>query len=381
LRRLAAALALSLLAGCQAQQPGAVSVELPAAPSPEPLHAPARGPNPCAEPLRDVAQASQLLADRLVAIREPLQAVAYDGWTILGLARRANATLKLYADTIPGLEACPGSSSLAARLGEVATSARRQVEIVLAAGAAAQPAPRQAMVGLVELLPEVVEISEDARTLASRSAIRLSATTVPDGATEPLGKLAPLPTPRATPEIVTTAGIDRDFFGPRVHLSTYEVSGTSPAEISASLNASGPYSSWTDSRADGLTVASATYRFQLVVDEASGTCTLESTGAPTITMRYTVMLPRWTTPPDAEPATVEWWNEVVHRIATHEQQHVAIYREVQRELNDAFRRATCETVEDDLVAVWSEATREQCELDMKEYGDALGLSLADCVSR
>jgi predicted secreted Zn-dependent protease len=98
-------------------------------------------------------------------------------------------------------------------------------------------------------------------------------------------------------------------------------------------------------------------------------------------MRYTVTLPRWTPPPDAEPATVDWWNEVVRRIATHEQQHVAIYREVQRELNDAFRRATCETVESDLVAVWSEATRQQCELDMKEYGYAMGLSLEDCVAQ
>ena len=387
MRRFAAAPALALLlVGCQVQLRTNAPIEAAAAPSPStqrPLEAPfepAQAPSSCAEPLRDLAQASQLMADRLVAIREPLQAETYDGWAILGLARRANATLKLYAQSIPSLATCPGTTELATRLEDVATSARRQIGIVLDAGAAARPAPRQAMVGLVELLPEVVAISQDARTLAERFAIPLQAATVPAGATDPLGELAPLPTPGPTPTTATTAGIDPGFFGAGVRLDTYDVTGATPFEISASMNASGPYSEWTHSRVDGLTVAKATYRFEAFGNVATGGCELRSTGAPTIRIDYIVTLPRWTRPDGATSGTVAWWNDLVGRIAEHEKHHVGIYRTTERELNAAYQHATCATVEHDLVAVWNDTNRQQCEFDMKEYGYALDLSLADCVT-
>lgn len=347
--------------------------------SPEPL-SPVQTPKPCEEPLRQLANSSQLMADKLVSFREPLTAKSYDGWRILGLARGANATLQVYALSIPGLAACPDAAALAERLELVAASARRQIAIVLAAGVAARSGPRQAMVALFELLPEVIAISEEAKALADRSSIEIAVAIVPDGAVDPLGPLAPLPTPAATPKPPTTAGIKASFFGSGVTLETYRVSGSTPFQISQSMNERGPYSEWTDSRADGLTQAKAFYRFQTVTNTSTGSCRLSETDDPAILIRYTVTLPRWSAPSGASRATIEWWNELVLEIATHEKRHVTIYRSAQRELNATLDTATCDNFDRRLDAIWADTERRQCEFDMKEYGYALGLSLEECLA-
>jgi predicted secreted Zn-dependent protease len=387
-RRLGAAVsvvvAVSLVvAACQATvSPTGVpdAVVTGPSPSPAPVARPGQTANLCEQPLRELANASQLMADKLVSLREPLLASSYDGWRILGLARSANATLKLYALAIPGLDPCPEAAELAERLALVSSSARRQITIVLKEGTAAKPAPRQAMVGLFELLPEVVSISKDATALADRYSIQLTAATVPEGSMEPLGELAPLPKPEATPRDPTTAGIEAEFFGPGVTLETFRVSGTTPFEISMSMNENGPYSEWTQSRVDGLTEARVSYRFQLA-SGASGSCFINATANPPILIRYTVTLPRWTSPSSASAATVEWWNSLVLEIATHERVHISIYRDAQRDLNQALGSSNCDNAESRLSAVWNDANREQCEFDMKEYGYALGLSLEDCVTQ
>jgi predicted secreted Zn-dependent protease len=349
-------------------------------PAPSALTGPAPTSNACAAPLRAVAQASQLMADKLVSLRKPLLAGSYDGWQMLGLARGTNATLKLYANTIPELADCPQAGELGERLAEVATSARRQIAIVIRSGIAVAPAPRQAMVGLFELLPEVVAISEDATAIAEQVSVELAVATVPEGSMEPLGELAPLPEPDATPRPPRTAGIRAEFFGSGVTLETYRVTGTTPFEISASMNQSGPYSEWTQSRVDGLTTARVDYRFQLAGNGAGG-CVISATASPAIVITYTVTLPRWSEPSSASSATVEWWNSLVREIATHEKHHIVIYRDAQRDLNQALLQSTCENAEAKLLKVWSQANLEQCEFDMEEYGYAIGLTLEDCVAQ
>jgi len=239
-------------------------------------------------------------------------------------------------------------------------------------------APREAMVSLLELLADVVSISEDAEALAAREGFEVGVAAIPEGADEPLGPLAPLPTPTAAPEGPTGGTIRARFFGSGLTLETYAVSGATPNEISTSMNRRGPYSAWLDGRAAATTEARVGYRFTFGTT-SNGTCAISETGNPAILIRYTVTLPEWRSPAGVASSTVEWWNATVREIATHEKHHVDIYRDAQRDLNAALEKSTCANAETRLNAIWADVNREQCEFDMREYGYALGLSVEACL--
>jgi predicted secreted Zn-dependent protease len=331
--------------------------------------------------LRQLASSSQLMAEKLASLRAPLLEPSYDGWRMLGLARSTNATLGLYASSLPTLGSCAEATPLVERIEQLTRSARRHIGILLAAGAAVADGPREAMVALHGLLPEVLAISEQASALGDARGIQLATATVPEGAVEPLGPLTPLPRPTAPPgppEPGTALAIDAEFFGSGVTVDTYRVSGSTPFEISRSMNERGPYSEWVGGRADAVTAGRVSYRF--TATSLSGTCSLVPTASPAIIIRYTITLPRWSPADGTSRATIEWWSDLILEIATHEKRHVAIYRDAQRELNAVLASSTCGNVEARLEDVWTATNRRQCEFDMREYGSALGLSLEACLA-
>lgn len=341
-----------------------------------PIAGPASTLNPCAEPLRAVAGASQLMADKLATLREPLTARSYDGWAILGSARSANATLTLYAQTIPALRACPEAAAVVERMEALGRAAASHIAIVLAAGQAVAPGPRAAMVALFELLPDVVEISEAARKVAASLSVEVAVATLPEGASDPLGDLAPIPT--QSPEDVRT--IAAKFFGTGVTVKTFTIGGQTPSAIIQSMNERGPYSEWVGGRASATTQARPDYRFRLGSTTAGG-CTLVATGNPVVVIRYTVTLPKWSAPSGISRSTIDYWNDLIVEIASHERHHVEIYRAAAKELNAAYGSSTCANYLSNFKEVLADTDLEQCKFDMQEYGYALGLSLEDCVAR
>ena len=332
--------------------------------------------SPCAEPLRAVANASQLMADKLATLREPLTAKSYDGWVILGAARSANATLTLYAQTITALRTCPEAAAVVEGMEALGREASSHIAIVLAAGQAVLPGPRAAMVALFELLPDVVKVSEEAKKVADSLSVEVAVATLPEGASEPLGELAPIPT-RAPENIRTIAA---NFFGTGVTVKTFTVGGQTPGAIIRSMNEKGPYSEWVGGRASATTEARPDYRFTLG-STTSGACRLVSTGNPVVVIRYVVTLPKWSAPAGVSRSTIDYWNDLIVEIATHERHHVEIYRETADDLNAAYRSSTCDNYLANFKEVLADTALEQCKFDMQEYGYALGLSLEDCVAR
>jgi predicted secreted Zn-dependent protease len=193
---------------------------------------------------------------------------------------------------------------------------------------------------------------------------------------DPIGEptVDPSPTPVPPPEL---AGLGREFFGPDVTVTTYDVRGRTRLQIARSIEASGPRLAWLDGAAAAVTQTEASFNFDL--RESSSGCRIVTGNRPAIELDYSVVLPKWDPPANAPNATVEWWNDEFRDIAVHERTHVEIYRDGLDELNEVVESSTCENLEARLERAWAPINREQCEFDMREYGAALGLSIERCL--
>jgi predicted secreted Zn-dependent protease len=187
---------------------------------------------------------------------------------------------------------------------------------------------------------------------------------------------APAPTPKPP---TGTADIKSSYFGSGATVVTYRVSGGSITQIIASIRASGPWSEWAQARAEAVTRAVPKYRFTLVGSRSS--CRIVITTKPAITFVYTITLPRWSRPKGVDQATVRWWTDEIRRVAAHELHHVDLFRKGAARLSNAVANSTCANVTSRLAVIVKEITTQNCEFDLREYGTALGLSLAACVNR
>lgn len=189
---------------------------------------------------------------------------------------------------------------------------------------------------------------------------------------------APTPTPRppADPKIPT---IQASFFGSGAAVVSYTVKGATISQIVGSIRATGPWSDWIRARAEALTKAVPKYRFDLV--GTSATCRVDVTASPAVLFTFTITLPRWARPKSADSATVRWWAGELLRVATHERHHVEIYRDGAARMTDAVAHSTCAALPGRLGAIVKDIDTQQCEFDLKEYGAALGLSLASCLAQ
>jgi predicted secreted Zn-dependent protease len=181
------------------------------------------------------------------------------------------------------------------------------------------------------------------------------------------------------PTISGTSEVKASYFGPGVTVDTYQVTGSSITQIIASIRASGPWSDWVKARAEAVTRAVPKYRFSL--EGAGASCRIVIATRPAVTFVYTITLPRWSRPKDVDQATVRWWTTEIQRVAAHERHHVELFRTGATRLSSVVESSTCATVSSRLAAVARDIATQQCEFDLREYGTALGLSLASCVNQ
>jgi predicted secreted Zn-dependent protease len=189
---------------------------------------------------------------------------------------------------------------------------------------------------------------------------------------------APTPTPKPT-AAPTVPVIGGSFFGSGAKVVTYQVSGSSMAQIIASIKANGPWSDWLHARAEAVTRAVPPSRVTLA--QTAAQCRIVTTARPAVIFVYTITLPGWNRPKTADAATVRWWAGELLRVATHERHHVEIYRDGAARMTDAVARSTCGDVSGRLSAIVEDIDTQQCQFDIKEYGAALGLSLSSCLAR
>jgi len=184
------------------------------------------------------------------------------------------------------------------------------------------------------------------------------------------------PKPPSDPKVPT---IQASFFGTGTTLVSYKVGGATIDQIVNAIRANGPWSDWIHARAEALTKAVPKYRFDLV--QSSGSCRIDIRSNPAVAFTFTITLPKWSRPKTADAATVRWWAGELQRVAVHERHHVEIYRDGAARMTDAVAHSSCGTLPGKLAAIVKDVDTQQCEFDLKEYGAALGLSLASCLDR
>ena len=188
---------------------------------------------------------------------------------------------------------------------------------------------------------------------------------------------APTPTPKPT-AAAQMPGVASSFFGSGAKVQTYGVTGRTREQISASIEANGPWSDWLNGRAEALTKAVPKYRFTLA--QGAPQCRIVVTAKPAVIFSYTITLPGWTKPKNADPATVRWWSAELLRVATHERHHVEIYRDGATRMTAAIADSSCSNVSAHLSVIVHDIDVRQCQFDLDEYGAALGLSLSSCLA-
>ena len=184
------------------------------------------------------------------------------------------------------------------------------------------------------------------------------------------------PKPPAAPQVPSVAS---SFFGSGAKVVTYVVTGSTQAQITASIGTNGPWSNWLHGHAEALTRAVPKYRFTL--SQTAAQCRIVVTAKPAVVFTFTVTLPGWTRPRAADAATVRWWAAEVIRVATHERHHVEIYRDGAARMTAAVGNSTCANVSIHLSAIVRDIDVAQCQFDLDEYGAALGLSLSSCLGQ
>jgi predicted secreted Zn-dependent protease len=202
----------------------------------------------------------------------------------------------------------------------------------------------------------------------------------------------PVPAPEAAPgepappPLTRVAGvplIDAASFpvgsASSVTVSYYEITGSTPAALSDSIDANGPDSEWAGPDIAAHVQARLDYGFEFV--EGLDGCEVRTdAGAAPIWFTYEVMLPHWSGLPTAPQATVTWWAAELTAIARHERRHVEIYESYLPRLTDAVRDGSCATLGDEIESLMYDAQVDNCAFDLAEYGYAAGLTMSSCLA-
>ena len=191
--------------------------------------------------------------------------------------------------------------------------------------------------------------------------------------------LKPTPTPPSQP-MPTVPAIAASFFGSDVSIKTYTVTGNDESAITASIEASGPYSPWAQGNAEAMTMPTTSYHWQYKTDTA-GHCQIVDTATPAITVSFVIDLPYWQPTSAASSATILWWESELQRVATHEKHHVTDGKAAIAQANKVLAASTCANAVANLNQVFADWQRTDCQFDMDEYGKAAGLTLAACIAR
>ena len=140
---------------------------------------------------------TQRLADDLASLRPLATAVNFDSAKTVDAIRRVSATMTTFAGLDESLQACDLTGDLAKQVEALTASVEDAVTGSLSVSIKAAQAQRDAGVALFALLPQVLTVSENGQAIADDLALGLAVAHVPDGATNPIGSLAPLQDPDA----------------------------------------------------------------------------------------------------------------------------------------------------------------------------------------
>ena len=237
--------------------------------------------------------------------------------------------------------------------------------------------------GVAASVPRILGERTIARVPAAGSNCAASSSTYV--ATGSPTRFAPTATPTPTPRPTPTPSRAKDpiyggsFFGSNVRVNAYTVTGATPSAILASIRARGPWSEWLRSRGEAVTRIVIAYRFRLAYD-AIGSCHIAATANPIVKPSFTITLPKWTRPRGVSDFTVQWWTRELNEVAVHERTHVRIARDGVARMNKTIASSTCANVRSRIQRIAQDIQRQECEFDMREYGEALGLSLNACVA-
>ena len=378
--------AAMLLAGCSAVAPSVAPSASPSpfrTPAPSPAATAVSAAEPCAAAIRHVGSFVNQLGGLLGGLRPQITAPTFDGPATASQMSRVSATLGSFA----GLEAlagrCEPTSGIGSRVAAIRAAARPALEASGAASIRDDEVQRSSATTLFGLLSNVLAIGRDVTAVASTLGLDAQVAAIPDASSRPLGSLEPLPTPTPTPSPVTAvSGPDRygtAFFGNGTTVDSYQVTGTTPYAIIASMHAHGPYDQWVRQRAEAVTIARPAQHVEL--RPTATDCEVVPTAQPPVIITFTVTLPRWTPPKSPEDATVAWWNAELARAATHEKHHVDLWRNAAKQMSAAVTTSTCGDLYSRLSAIVRQTNRDNCQFDLDEYGTELGLTLESCLNR
>jgi predicted secreted Zn-dependent protease len=321
---------------------------------------------------------------QLAALRPLVADPAFDSAATAAGIREVSGTLTSFDGLETRVAPCAETAALAARVSAVRRDARAAIDSSSAASIRDQVTQRAVAAELFGLLDEVTAIATATDAAADAAGLEAQVALVPDASAEPLGSLPPLPTPTPGPTATPPTGPpgsgpdDAAFFGPDAKVTTYAVTGTTPLEIVVSIRARGPVVDWLPGRAEALTVATPHVR---IATQGSGSaCRVVIEARPAVVYSFAVTLPRWTPPQGVAAATVTWWNAELRRVAIHERHHVELWRAAGVTMTSAVASSTCDTVSRRLTAIVQRTARQNCEFDVDEYGEAVGLDVEDCLA-
>lgn len=192
------------------------------------------------------------------------------------------------------------------------------------------------------------------------------------------------PVPPPPTRVAGVPLIDAAFFpvaaASSVTVTYYEIFGSTPTELRASIDANGPDSEWAGPDIAASVQAHIDYGFEFVEGFLDGCQVRTDAAVAPIWFTYEVVLPLWSGLPAAHQATVTWWAAELTAIARHERRHVEIYESYLPRLTDAVVDGSCATLADQIESLMYDAGVDNCTFDLVEYGYAAGLTMGSCLA-
>jgi predicted secreted Zn-dependent protease len=231
---------------------------------------------------------------------------------------------------------------------------------------------------------QVASAGSPETTLSSPVAIPLSAiavekpqvTPTPKPTAKPTLKTTPRPTtkpaPAPTVQVITAA-----YFGPGVIVKYYDIYGSTPDEVDASIIQNSP-----DQKglveAEAFVTGDPAYRFDF--QTLGNTCTIVYKATPPIYTTITVTLPHWVQPKGVNNDTIKWVADDFTRVIVHERVHVQHAISATAQANKVLASSTCDNAEANLNQVWYQMNVSDCQFDLDEYAAAEGYTMKQCLA-
>jgi predicted secreted Zn-dependent protease len=378
MRRSTAATAVLIVAlGLGACSPADRAPSASTTPAPTSTPSTSAAAGPCVTAVAYLTAFASRLGSQLAALRPLVTDPVFDSGATAAGIRGVSSTLVAFEGLESRVAPCAATASIGAQVTAIREQARSSIDVSTSTSIADRVTQRAAAAELFGLLDPVLELAAATDRAAAVAGIDTQVAVIPDASSQPLGSLPPLPTPTPVPPPPAVTAFDASFFGSNSTVKTYRVQGDTPLEIVQSIRANGPPVAWIG-RAEALTLAMP--RIRVGFAGSGSSCRVVADASPPISFSFTITLPRWVPPSGASSTTVTWWNTELRRAAVHEHHHVDLWRAAGTAMSRAVSSSTCANFQSHLASIVKQTALENCQFDMDEYGEALGLSLEDCLS-